>query len=86
MGAKSYSGLVGLMLSDALVAKKVSTTLHHYDLVRTIVAVETEGCVIQSGSLGTVVDISPTSDACEIEFTEPMCCVLTMTRDQFVRA
>ena len=60
--------------------------IHDYDLVRTIVAVEAEGRVIQSGSLGTVVDISQTSDACEIEFTEPMCCVLTMTRDQFVRA
>ncbi len=60
--------------------------IHDYDLVRTIVAVEAEGLVIQSGSLVTVVDISQTSDAYEIEFTEPMCCVLTMTKDQFVRA
>ena len=80
MGAKSTFGLATFGLaqhSDHL------HMIHDFDLVRTLVAVEAEGRVIQSGALGTVVDISQTGNAYEIEFAEPVCCVLTMTRDQF---
>ena len=80
MGAKSTFGLATFGLAQH---SDHPHMIHDFDLVRTLVAVEAEGRVIQSGALGTVVDISKTSNPYEIEFTEPLCCVLTMTRDQF---
>jgi hypothetical protein len=80
MGVKSTFGLATFGLAQH---SDHPHMIHDFDLVRTLVAVEAEGRVIQSGALGTVVDISQTSNAYEIEFAEPVCCVLTMTRDQF---
>ena len=85
MGANSKSVWVGLLSRNTSGAKEASLLINDHDRVRTLVSVEAEGHLVKSGTVGTVVDISQTSDAYEIEFKELLCCVVTMTRDQFVR-
>jgi hypothetical protein len=80
------SEIVKKVVDDIPLRDTVSERPEMHSMVALTKDIECEGKVLPAGSLGTIVDISKTSDYYEVEFTQPFQCVASLKKDDLKQA